>query len=299
MARVGLLWRAVLLLAVVLLLGLLMNRFGGDLLVWAKETQRSVQGDLARAVNAVRKGDSLALASLLGASFLYGFAHAAGPGHGKLLIAGAATASRRTARRMAAIGFCASLTQALSAVLLAYGALGMFSLTGRAAAGLAETWLAPLSAAAVALVGLWILIRGLRGLFATRRAGGDHDHDHGSCGPGCRHAPSVEEAERAESWTETLSLVLSIGLRPCSGALIVLAIAWNFQLYLAGVLSALAMAVGTGLVVGGVAIFAAGFRDAQALGGDDLASRRLFAWVQIGAGLGVALLSGLVVAASL
>lgn len=105
--------------------------------------------------------------------------------------------------------------------------------------------------------------------------------------------------EQAEGWREVAALTLSIGARPCSGALIVLAIAWNFQLYWAGALSALAMAVGTGLVVASVALVAALYRDAHQLRGDDTTSVRLFGWVQIGSGALVAALSGGVLAATL
>ena len=298
--RLGFAWRLGLLCLTAAAIGAAIYAFGGDLLFWASDTIRSAQAELARAVRAVRAGEPLAMVSLLGACFLYGFAHAVGPGHGKLLIAGAATASRKAAWRMAGVGFVASLTQAATAILLAYGALGLFSLTGRAAVGLAENWLAPLSAAAVTLVGFWLVWRGVRGLVAARRANAAESHSCGhGCEAGCRHMPSAEEAERADSWLETVALILSIGIRPCSGALIVLAIAWNFGLYTAGAASAFAMAVGTGIVVSGVALFATSFRDAQALRGSDGASRRLHAWVQIGAGSAVALLSGLVVAAVL
>ena len=306
------------LLATVAALGWALWSYGDDLTLWAKETQRALQTELARGVRAVRSGETAAWGALMGTCFLYGFAHAVGPGHGKLLIGGAAAASRKTAARMASIGFTASIAQAVTAIALAYGALGLFSLTGRAVVGLAEQVLAPLSAAAVALVGLWILWRGVRGLRALRQHerrshghshshGHDHDHaghhhsahhdHHHGCAGGCRHGPTAQEAEQAETWGDTAALILSIGARPCSGALIVLAIAWNFQLYWAGALSALAMGAGTGLVVGGVALAATSLRDAQALRDDDGTSRRLFAWVQIAAGVTVAALSGLFAAA--
>ncbi|MEM9723951.1 MAG: hypothetical protein AAF909_00620 [Pseudomonadota bacterium] len=319
--------------AVTLVFAGLIWQFGGVALAWALETQRALQTELARGVRAVRNGEPMALLALLGACFFYGVAHAVGPGHGKLVMGGAAAASRRTAWRMAGVGLAASLIQGLSAIGLAYGALGLFSLTGRGAVGVAEGFLAPLSAALVALVGVWIIWRGVRTLRRARpvatphahahahahgHAQGeahddhgqdqhshdhhshdhhDHAHDHGDCG--CRHGPSASEMEQAEGWREVAALTLSIGARPCSGALIVLAIAWNFQLYWAGALSALAMAVGTGLVVASVALVAALYRDAHQLRGDDTTSVRLFGWVQIGSGALVAALSGGVLAATL
>lgn len=256
-----------------------------DIVLWAQTEQRAMQAQLARAIQAVRTGEQLAVASLMSACLLYGLLHAIGPGHGKFLIGGAAVASRRTAWRMAAIGFSASLMQAASAILLAYGGLGLAAATGSAIIGSAQGFLIPLSFAAMALVGIWIVVRGVRIVLTQSQAtapadssvphthtnaslalhGFDHNHAQhghsGHCAAGCKHMPTVDEAERAESWRDIAALVVSIGVRPCSGALIVLIISWHFGLYLVGALATVAMAVGTGLVVGAIAVFATTVRD--------------------------------------
>lgn len=264
--------------------------YWSDVVLWAQAEQRALQTQLARAIQAVRSGEQLAVASLMGACLLYGLLHAIGPGHGKFLIGGAAVASRRTAWRMATIGFSASLMQAASAIVLAYGGLGLAAATGSAIIGSAQGLLVPLSFAAMALVGFWIAVRGVRLILAQANTSvphrhanlalhaldhshhnhshhdhAHHDHAHhehsGHCAAGCKHMPTVDEAEKAESWRDIAALVLSIGVRPCSGALIVLIISWHFGLYLVGALATVAMAVGTGLIVGAVALFATTVRD--------------------------------------
>ncbi len=258
----------------------------GDLTLWVQAEQRAMQNQLARAIQAVRSGDHFAITSLVGACLLYGLLHAIGPGHGKFLIGGAAVASRRTAWRMATIGFSSSLMQAVSAIILAYGGLGLASVTGSAIIGSAQGLLVPLSFAAMAFVGAWIVVRGIR-LMAVHPSHKDeqdtaprkHHHSHsmteahshhnhhsahahdGQCAAGCKHMPSIDEAEKAESWRDVAALVLSIGIRPCSGALIVLIISWHFGLYAVGALATFAMAVGTGLIVALVALFATTVRD--------------------------------------
>ena len=265
-----------------------------DIVLWAQAEQRTMQNQLARGIQAVRTGDQFAIATLLGACLTYGLLHAVGPGHGKFLIGGAAVASRRTAWRMASIGFASSLMQAVSAIVLAYGGLGLASLTGSAVIGKAESLLMPLSFAAMALVGVWIVVRGLRLMMHQSGHGAEHQparhahqhahaephagdhyhagyhhehhhhHDHhhsGQCAAGCKHMPTVDEADKVENWRDVLALVLSIGVRPCSGALIVLIISWHFGLYLVGALATVAMAVGTGLIVALVALFATTVRD--------------------------------------
>ena len=273
--------------------------WGGDLVQWATLQQKTLQTDLARAVNAVRAGDPTAVAALIGISALYGLAHAIGPGHGKMLIGGAALASRRTSWRMAGIGLLASLAQALSAIVIVYGALGLFSAASGATIAAAERYLTPLSFAAIALVGLWIAVRGVRLLtrMADEAAHGGHDHTHShaghdhACHAGCRHGPTVEEAERIETWRDVAALVASIGVRPCSGALIVLVIAWRFELYWVGAASAVAMALGTGAIVAGAALIATSLRDAGGFRGAEPAQLTRFAWLQIAAGGAVAFLS--------
>jgi nickel/cobalt exporter len=50
-------------------------------------------------------------------------------------------------------------------------------------------------------------------------------------------------------WRTAWSAVAAVGLRPCSGALIVLTFAFLNGLWVGGILSVLAMAVGTGITV--------------------------------------------------
>jgi len=55
--------------------------------------------------------------------------------------------------------------------------------------------------------------------------------------------------------------VLAVGLRPCSGALIVLTFALLNGLYLGGILSVFAMSIGTAITVSVLACLAVGAKD--------------------------------------
>lgn len=89
---------------------------------------------------------------------------------------------------------------------------------------------------------------------AARRDHGHvhHAHSHQEHGDDCGHLhapdPTMLSGERFD-WRTAWSAVVAVGLRPCSGALIVLSFAFLNGLWAGGVLSVLAMAVGTGITV--------------------------------------------------
>ncbi|MAA98894.1 MAG: hypothetical protein CMN87_16265 [Stappia sp.] len=66
---------------------------------------------------------------------------------------------------------------------------------------------------------------------------------------GRSHAPMAQEITGPMSLTRAWSVILAVGLRPCTGALVVLVFAMSQGLWLAGVGATFAMALGTGLTV--------------------------------------------------
>lgn len=84
-----------------------------------------------------------------------------------------------------------------------------------------------------------------------------HPHHHDDdCGCGHAHVPAPEKVAGPMSWRRAWSAIFAVGLRPCSGALIVLVFALSQNFFLAGVASALAMGLGTGLTVAALACLA-------------------------------------------
>ena len=220
-------------------------------LVDLQSYQRGFSEQLGTLMHQIQAGDAqLASLSLIGLGFAYGFLHAIGPGHGKLIITGYLMAKGSSLRRGLLLAVAASFLQALTAitlVLLAFYALGL----ARAQAQQAAAWLELGSFALIGLLGLALVWRGLRGVW---RAYTPHTHHHdGSC---C-HAHPPEAATVAQaSLRELLLMALAIGIRPCSGALILLFFACLLQLVWAGILATFAMAAGTALAICSFALLA-------------------------------------------
>jgi ABC-type nickel/cobalt efflux system permease component RcnA len=224
------------------------------LLAWAAGVQREVQNAMAGSLRALRAGEATALLGLCGLTFTYGFVHAIGPGHGKFLLGATALSNRATLRRLAGLTLAASLAQAATAIALVLVGAGLVSLTSSALVALTDELLAPASYAAVGLIGAYIAARGARGLWRALAPAGPHDdphegHDHHAHGPDCgcghSHGPSPDQVREEMSLREMAALVASIGLRPCTGALFLLVIAWGLGMLAAGMLATVAMSLGT------------------------------------------------------
>ncbi len=226
------------------------------LAAWAAGEQREFQNQIARALRAARAEQPEAVATLLTVCFAYGFFHAIGPGHGKVLIGGYGLGRRVAFWRLSAISVLSSLGQAVTAVVLVYAGVLVFQMSRESLVGTTEQVMAPISYGAIAAIGLWLIFRAVRS-FARRhksQASHAHDHhahhhDHGTCSDcGHRHGPSAEEVAQAGSLREALVLIAGIAARPCTGALFVLILTWQMGIAMVGVAGAFAMALGTATV---------------------------------------------------
>ena len=148
----------------------------GGLTGWIFDQQKAFERMLSGAVRAI-KADTAALWTLLGISFAYGVFHAAGPGHGKAVVASYMIANERALRRGIVISFLAAILQGLVAIaivgVLAY-LLNATSQRMKSVANLVEV----ASFAGIALLGLWLTWTKGRALLAALRGGG-HGHDDG------------------------------------------------------------------------------------------------------------------------
>jgi ABC-type nickel/cobalt efflux system permease component RcnA len=251
----------------------------GRLSAWVFNQQQNLQRMLAASVKRMKAGNSMGGAlALVALSFVYGILHAVGPGHGKAVISSYVVANEETVRRGVFISFIAAGLQALTAIAL----VGVL-LIGLNATGLqVNTWsnyLESVSYALIAGVGFYLLVRqlgrlwrGWRGAPASHH-GHAYDHHHHSGhhhaqhahapGETCDHCGHIVDARKLAgpfSWRKVMAVVLSVGVRPCTGAILVLIFALTQGMFWAGVAATFAMALGTAITVAALASLALGSR---------------------------------------
>lgn len=268
---------------------------------WALSGQRGAQDTMAGGLRALRAGEGAALAGFLIVCFSYGFFHAAGPGHGKLLIGGYGAARAVGAWRLSTVALLASLAQGLSAVALVYAGVWVWQLGRAQMTDLADRLLAPLSFGAIALIGLWLVWRGFARLRADQRHH-HHDHHHGPNCTTCGHAhlPDPADIAAATGWRDMALLIGAIAIRPCTGALFILILTAQMGIFAIGVAGTMAMALGTASLTIAVALGAVMMRRGVLAGlAESPALARIQPMIEIAVGGFIAILAARIALAAL
>jgi ABC-type nickel/cobalt efflux system permease component RcnA len=202
------------------------------------------------------KADGSAFTTLGAISFAYGVFHAAGPGHGKAVISSYLLANEATLKRGAGLAFASALAQAFTAILIA----GIFAVVLGATALTTQRAVSLIEIAAYGLIvamGLRLAYVKGRGLLAAWRGAPGHAHGPDcDCGDEHAHMPAPEDLPKEDGWRAWWSAVLSVGLRPCTGAVFVLVFALAQGIFWVGAASTLLMGLGTALTVTTIAAIA-------------------------------------------
>lgn len=240
-----------------------------QLLGWQRDLHRS----LTLAITELSRTPTMATwVSLLSVSFAYGVFHAAGPGHGKAVLATYLATHGGAVKRALGLSFAASLLQGVTAialvVVLVYG-LGWVT---RQAMG-SVAWVEQASFLLVAALGAWLCWRAIKQLRRAHQPEAahshhhshehshehspSHEHSHGDCCGGAHHIEPLQ----ALDWRTAIMTVGAIGMRPCSGAVLMVGAASLLGQLEVGVASVLAMSLGTGLTVSALALTSIFARD--------------------------------------
>lgn len=229
-------------------------------ILWQRDVNQQMSGLLkAVAANPTRAGGSLLLFS-----FIYGVLHALGPGHGKIVITTWLATHPSKLRSSIGLTLASSLLQGLVAIGLVVVVLTVLQLPARQL-HMSSFWLEKASYALVGVLGVLLCWRALKKIRALLRRPTftaftpHHVHDE-RCGCGHQHVPNPEQLQSGDDWRARLMIILSMGMRPCSGAIMVLLFSKVVGVFGWGMASALAMAAGTSLTITSLALLVHSFR---------------------------------------
>lgn len=259
----------------------------GGVIGWILAKQSEFYREMSTTIRAA-KSDGSAVWTLLGISFAYGIFHAAGPGHGKAVISSYLVANEETARRGIVLSFASAFLQALVAVAIVAVFAWLLSSTAKTMCS-AEKAIEVVSYALIAAFGarlVWTkgagFMRALQAkpaMAAVHQHDHHHDHDHQhhhdhhhghshdhgrSHGDGhvhdehCGHShgPTPDQLAGPGGWQRGLGTIFAVGMRPCSGAILVLVFSLAQGLFLAGIAATFVMGLGTAITVATIAIIA-------------------------------------------
>jgi nickel/cobalt exporter len=314
----------------------------GGIVGWLLSKQSEFYREMSATIRAA-KSDGSAVWTLLAISFAYGIFHAAGPVYGKAVISSYLVANQETARRGIVLSFASALMQSLVAVVIVGICAWLLNATAKTMCGAEKVIEIASYGLIAAFGARLVWTKGggfMRALQASQpvpalavaahhdRAGHGHDHDNHShshahvahpghehrdhghghdhvhdehCGHS--HGPVPSELAGPGGWRRGLSAIFAVGVRPCSGAILVLVFALAQGMFWAGIAATFVMGLGTAITVATIAVIAVSAKDlARRLSGASEGGGALFMrGVEFGAAglvllFGVGLLLGYIAA---
>lgn len=245
------------------------NSYWSEMIYYVQTQQQTFYRELASAIRALQGGGLPAMFAMVSVSFLYGIFHAIGPGHGKAIITTYLLSHEDQLKRGISLSFLSAFAQGVSAIILVEGMVGLIGWT-RTEAKEAVPVLEMFSFGCIALMGLVLMKRATNGFIERYRQSKRSNllHDLAShhemkdicftCGH--LHAPSAEMLQISKGWRDAVAIVFSVGMRPCTGSVLVLIFAEIVGFRWAGIGSIFAISLGTAITVSALATLAIHFR---------------------------------------
>ena len=225
--------------------------------------QKAFNLQLSSSLNQLSQQHQEAGITLILISFFYGIFHAIGPGHGKFILTSYLALEQSKLKQAVKISLASSIVQGIVAILLVSIIIVAFTLS-RTYFNLTLKWVERGSFMLMILLGVYWIYQAWQGIrppkLQIRKISPmqmpqektplvSHHIHHEHCGCGHQHLPSSVQMNQSTGWKSQLFLILSIGSRPCSGAILVLFLSYTLNIYLWGILATLMMALGTGITL--------------------------------------------------
>ncbi|HEJ9659531.1 TPA: nickel/cobalt transporter [Proteus mirabilis] len=258
-------------LAVIASCLLLIAYYWSELIYLNVQWQKNINGYLAGLMQDISENNWQVGFVLIGVSFLYGLLHAVGPGHGKVIISAYVATHPTKLKQSAWLSVLASLLQGTIAIVIVTVILVILNLSS-SHLKIASHYLENSSYLLISLSGFVIFIQAIRRLLAHNKKctikikqatpiikQPKYLYKH-RCNQTispmqcCGHKHVVTSNELQRTWRAQLLVLLAIGSRPCSGALLVLLFSYALNIYIWGIVAVIAMAIGTALTITVIAL---------------------------------------------
>ncbi len=171
---------------------------------------------------------------ILGIAFLYGLIHAAGPGHGKALVALYFTSNKSDYKKAFKMGYMISIIHAISALIFTFGIFFILKTMFRKNFNEFSEIAMLISAVMITLVGLYLIYEAYSGR---------------------KH----KEKKAKKSSKSEVAVAFSAGVVPCPGVMTIVLFCIVLNQFTLGILAAIAMSIGMGLTISLAGIFSIAF----------------------------------------
>ena len=162
---------------------------------------------------------------ILGIAFLYGLIHAAGPGHGKALVAFYFTSSKQSDYKKAfKMGYMISVIHAISALLITFGIFYILKTMFRRNFNDFSSIATQISASMIIIIGLYLIYEAFKGRYNKDK--------------------KIKKSNKNE-----YSVAFSAGIIPCPGVMTIVLFCIVLKQYVLGILAAITMSIGMGLTI--------------------------------------------------
>lgn len=187
--------------------------------------QYQLNSYISTTIRSLNEDNSLSTSFLiLGISFLYGLIHAAGPGHGKALVAFYFTSNKSNYKKAFKMGYMISIIHAISALIFTFGIFYILKTMFRRNFNEMTNIAMQISAFMIICVGLYLIYEA----YKSRKH---------------------KEVQIKKSNKSEYAVAMSAGIIPCPGVMTIVLFCIVLKQYLLGILAAITMSIGMGLTI--------------------------------------------------
>lgn len=202
----------------------LYNQFLKQLVLLQYEINRTISST----IRTLNDENSLSTSLLiLGIAFLYGLIHAAGPGHGKALVAFYFSTNKADYSKAFKMGYMISLIHAISALLFTFGIFFILQTMFRKNFNEISNIALQISAAMIICVGFYLIYESYKNKKMK--------------------TPLIEKT--GKSGKNEYAIAFGAGIVPCPGVMTIVLFCVVIKEYLLGILAAITMSIGMGLTI--------------------------------------------------